>query len=231
MTRKTQKNARFFTATIPLLLALNASAADTVSLGAIRIAVQERALFVPAHTVLDSGILEYLAVAPSGKAYESVMVLECNPKDFHAALLLINAKPGAIVASEQAADSIKVLGDTLSCEIIYTEKAKTRTIPALDLIFARGLDAQTEKELKRGIRWVFNGSRTIDVNGSGKIVHESIVTGSLIGLFIDPAAEINISTFTQTPYRGAEAGFTVNTNIVRGLGANYLLKIKRMSIR
>ncbi len=171
-----------------------------------------------------------LAVTKAGKIYESAISLDCDAKNFHAALLLINSKSGKISYPQNPDDDVKVSGDTLLLDIVYVDKnKKQKIIPALDIISYRdSTSLKKEKELKKDIHWIFTGSRTVDVNGKGKLVHESIMTGSLIAIFIDEAAEINFSKQTKNPYQGDNMGFKINSIVLKQLGNNYLLRIKKI---
>ncbi len=202
---------------------------DTVQLGNIKVSVKDKSILIPAKSAIDSGILEYMAVTKSGKTYESVMALQCDAKNFHAALLLINTKPGKIIYPKDSNSNIRVLGDTLLLDVIFAgSNSKTKTIPVLDLIEYRDpLLAKKGNDLKKNLHWIFTGSRTINIDGRGKMVHESVTTGSLIAIFIDEAAEINFSKTSKTPYQGDTFGFKIKTDIIKKIGKNYLLRITK----
>ncbi|MBD3314177.1 MAG: hypothetical protein GF344_00180, partial [Chitinivibrionales bacterium] len=200
---------------------------DTVEVGRIKVVVKETALLVPAKAAADSGILEYLAVATGGKTYESVMELECDPRNFHAALLLLNAKPGGVRFSEGPDAGPSVRGDTLEIDVVYKRGDSLRTIDALDLISFRDTAlAKQEKAHKEDLAWVFTGSETVEVE-RGKTAHASTLEGSLIGIFIDPTAEINISKVTRNPYRGEVFGFAVNAARAQMLPERFWLRLRK----
>ncbi len=200
---------------------------DTINLGKIRVISSEQALLIPAKPALDSGILEYIAVTTGGKTYESVLALDCDPKNFHAALLLINAKPGKIGYVDNPETSLVVIGDTLDLTIVYSDREKTVSLDVKDLITYRdSASSEAQKGLKKEMRWVFTGSTALKVDNQGTRVHGSAMEGSLVSIVPDPNAEINCTKLIDNPYR-TSGGFCVNTAMVKRLGSECYLKIKK----
>ncbi|MBN1131066.1 MAG: hypothetical protein JXA71_18905 [Chitinispirillaceae bacterium] len=211
------------------VLSSSFAAPDTVTVGAIKVAAREQALLIPVSTAIDSGILEYLAVTKGGKTYESVLAADCDAKDLHAALLLINAKPGGVTVKEDSTRTMVVSGDTMLCDVVYRDaKGKTGTMPASDLFRHCNPAKRAEGEaLKKGTPWLFIGSHEVDLDGKGKKVLASAMEGSLISIIIDPSVEISLGQSTDNPYRGEQQGFCVDEKRIKTLPKTFLLKITR----
>jgi hypothetical protein len=225
------KIAKWTVSGIVVLIALSASfaAPDTLTVGTLKVAVKEQAVLIPVSPAIDTGILEYLAVTKGGKTYESVLAADCDAKDLHAALLLINAKPGGVTTREDSIRTPVIRGDTMVCEVVYRDaKGKTITIPALDLVRHCNPGKRAEGEaVKKKIRWLFIGSQEVDLDGKGKMTLASALEGSLISIIIDPSVEICLSELTDNPYRGEQQGFCVDEKKIKALPKTFLLKITR----
>jgi hypothetical protein len=205
---------------------LFASPGDTVLCGNIKVIVSEQALIVPARASIDSGILEYLAVAPEGKAYESVMILDCKPMELHTGLLLIHAKPGGIKGNKTGFPT--VFGDTLLMELGFRKDGKDSSMAVTDLFESRDpARMKNEAEKKKKIKWVFTGSELTEIKEPRQTIHAATVSGSMIALFSDPAAEINCSFVTQSPYNNPVEGFQVKKGLLRSLSPMIFLKIRK----
>jgi len=202
---------------------------DTVTVGTIKVVVKEQALLIPAAMAIDSGILEYMAVTKGGKTYESVLAADCDAKDFHAGLLLINAKPGGVKYKNDSVKTPMVLGDAMTCDIVFIDpKGKTATTPAFDLI--RHCDPGKKAAgdaFKKKASWVFIGSHEVDMDGRGKMMLASSMEGSLISIIIDATVEISLSEPFDNPYRGERQGFCIDEKKAQQMPKNFFLRIAK----
>lgn len=203
-----------------------ASGYDTVSLGHIRIITSELALMVPARPAICSGILEYLAVAPRGKEYESVMVLDCKPMELHAALLLIHARPGGIGFDTTGA--VRIFGDTLSLSLFIRKSGKDSLLEVCDLFEPRNeeLPAGKARTINK-LTWVFTGSEIKRTAASSQTVQEGWSQGSLISLVADRSALINCTTPSRSPYNNSNEGFRVKEGFLCEQTPPLFLKIRK----
>jgi hypothetical protein len=97
----------------------------------------------------EGELLEFLAVEPSGRAYESLLTLECKPSALQAALLLLGCKPDGKT------------GTRLALEIAWDADGQESRVPAEELLLER-------RSLKSpaSLRWVFTGSRFVKLPGA-----------------------------------------------------------------
>ncbi|MBN1511392.1 MAG: hypothetical protein JXB13_05210 [Phycisphaerae bacterium] len=162
---------------------------------------------VDAHFCLRRGILEYAAVAEGGKTYESLLVLPCRPSHLQTALLLAGCEPGSVGPDAR--------GD----EPPTTAPAKRGTIIRLEI--ALGLPAEAvpierfliDRRTGRSpdpLRWVFTGSFFHRDQPDSPEYFIADVERSVIALWYDATALLNITRDVGNPYRGP-VGLEVNT--------------------
>ena len=63
-------------------------------LGSVQVNAQTKTMVISGWVNQVWGAIELLACGPGGKTHESVFVLDCNPLDMQAGLLLLGLKPG-----------------------------------------------------------------------------------------------------------------------------------------
>jgi len=135
--------------------------------------------------------IELLACLPRGKAYESVLTIDVDPKDFQVALLLLGMKPGRNPAVKYAKDAPELRrppGD--QARIFVTWKAEQKGNPpqrhrAEELLY----NVQADTPAQRA-NWVFLGSRF--VNGT----FGADLDGTLITTYHDPVAIMELAAET-----------------------------------
>ena len=182
--------------------------------GTVTAYLDERLVEVDVEICLEEGILEYLAVAEDGKAYESVMVILCEPSDLHMALLAIGCEPGD-VPKEAKGDFIEEsVGQTdekaesrLNLFLEWTEQGKPVLIRAEELLFS----IDKEQALKQ-THWTFTGSYFTE-DAEGQQCYAADIYRSVIAVWYDPSAVINLPVAVGNPYRGP-SGFSVNTAVL-----------------
>ena len=200
------------TAPAPTVDEIHAAPADT------RVTLSPHVVFdsppgvieVDAHFCLRRGILEYAAVAEGGKTYESLLVLPCRPSHLQTALLLSGCEPGSVAPDAR--------GDAPPS----TAPAETGTIVRLELSIGSPAEtAPVERFLidrRTGqppdpLRWVFTGSFFHRDQPDSPEYFIADVERSLIALWYDATALLNITRDVGNPYRGP-VGLEVNTTML-----------------
>lgn len=122
------------------------------------------------------GAIEYLACAPGGKSYESILVLKCKPSEIYQALLSLGLQPGAPASVDASGKPTRPRGPgvTLLVEWKGKEEQEVR-VRAEDLIY----NAKTKKLMER-IEWVFTGSRRLEDPETGDQVLQADMTRNII---------------------------------------------------
>ncbi|MDF1546090.1 MAG: YdjY domain-containing protein [bacterium] len=170
----------------------------TVRLGNIEIDRALGEISCPGSVNLDTGIVEYLAVAPGGKTHESVLVLDIKPMHLQLALLLLGLDYGQNLRYQ--GDTLLPVGDSVSIAVEWQgENGTTHRYPAHELIanYATG-----NKMPETG--WIFTGSFVYE----GGFAADG--DGSLIATYTDPAAILN----NPLPDRMDDTYLGVNSEIV-----------------
>lgn len=181
------------------------STSETVFIHNISIDRKTKEILVDAALAIDQGILEYLLVGDTGKAYESVLTVKNNkPSELNIALLLIGCRAFPFdrlkdymqnnTAPEEWQHEVKESSLEISFKIDGTR------YPLDALISSR---EKSPGELV----WVYTGGQVVDNQGY-KADHEH----SYIAIWPDPVCPINLLSKTQNPYKG-EFGFEINPKI------------------
>lgn len=138
-------------------------------------------------TCLDSGWLEQIACAPATREHESLIVLNANPSQIHAALLMAGfepGKPGRWKYENDKFSVVKPTGARLEILVRYSD----RTGKTVEHSIARWIrQPETPKAEAKDFpheAWVFGGSviekNTPDMGPGEHYVAD--MTGSIIGL-------------------------------------------------
>ena len=156
-----------------------AASNDLIRLGSVEIDTVQRAVIATGWVNQVSGPIELLACGKTGKLHESIFVMNIDPKDLHAALLLLGLKPGQGPTGLGAG---RPEGPGLYVWVEWEVDGLQQKERVESLIY----NARTEQALPP-ILWTFTGS--VVENGDYKATAED----SLIASYWDPWAVINIS--------------------------------------
>lgn len=164
------------------------------------------------------GAIEYLACAPGGKSYESILVLKCKPSEIYQALLSLGLQPGAPASVDLSGKPTRPRGPgvTLLVEWKGKEEQEVR-VRAEDLIY----NAKTKKPMER-IEWVFTGSRRLEDPETGHQVLQADMTRNIISTHqADP------SVILQNPLPDAvdESSYKANEELLPKPGTQVKLII------
>ena len=161
---------------------------------------------------LTDGILEFIAVAPEGRDYESLLTLDCKPSELKFALLLIGCE-----ADEKR-------GSKLALEVEWQHDGKPKRVPIEQLL----LDRRTKKS-PAGLPWRFTGSHFAKDPISGREVFQADQEAAFIALWWQPAILINLGGDYGNPYRGDGQGFEVLKTAVPPKGTPVKLILRKLA--
>jgi len=189
---------------------------NVITLGDVRVLKQERQVQLEAEIVLREGILEYLAVVEGGKAYESVLSLKCKPSELHAALLLVGCEIGDVpeetkgdYIGPEASQPKENPRSHIDIFVEWEEQDRPVRVRAEKLLATRAADGAPPPDT----HWVFTGS-LFSEDESGKEMYLADLEKSVISVWYDPTAVINLPIPSADPYRGETYGFSVNKEIL-----------------
>lgn len=208
-------------------------AGRTVSLPGLSMDLDNRELQLDGRVCIERGVLEYVAVAAGGKEYESIFSLRCRPSHVNVALLLAGYQagdlapellgdysPNADPAANQPPEGAPQGADPPEQYWRKPTAEPTRITIEVDVRRRDGtwerrrieeflLDRRTEKSPDRLV-WAFTGSFFYRDENTGLEVFVADVERSLIALWYDPSALLNLGQDVGNPYRGDAAGLEVN---------------------
>jgi len=141
----------------------------------------------------EGDLLEFLAVESAGRAYESLLTLECRPSGMQTALLLIGCKPH------------EKLGTKLALELEWSVDGRAQRVPIEHLL----LERRTRKA-PAPLPWIFTGSQFVKLPGAESEVFLADAEEAFIGLYGHPGLLIQLGGEFGNPYRSSDAGFSAN---------------------
>ena len=158
--------------------------------------------------VRTNDLLEFIAVEPQGRDYESMLTLDCKPSALQFALLLIGCETS----------SVKQARSLLAIEVEYKDKR----VPVEEWL----IDRKTKKP-PTGLRWVFSGSYFGKNPITNQPVFMSDAEQAHIALWAQSSVLINLADDRGNPYKGDDQGLEVNPAAVPPLGAAIKLIIRK----
>ncbi len=179
---------------------------------------------------IEQGILEYLAVASGGKEYESVFALQCRPSHLQAAMLIAGYEAGNVppelrgdfapgvdptaIAPPQGAPkpARPPPGHWTSAPVRPTEVAIDVDVRQDDGTWKRYPVEHFLLDREGGgspspLKWAYTGSFFYPGEMPGTERFAADMEMSLMALFYDPAALLNLTRKAANPYRGEHTGF------------------------
>ena len=167
---------------------------------------------------LTNGILEFVAVEPEGRDYESLLTLDCKPSVLQSALLLIGCETSAVrqIAANASA------GTPLVLEVSWVAGGKARRVPVESLF----VDRNTGKP-PPPLPWIFNGSYFILHPITSNRVFQADEERAHVALWWQPAIPINLGGDRGNPYTGEAQGFEANTAALPAKGTRVVLILRK----
>lgn len=163
-------------------------------IGTLIVDTASRTVTAPGSINMDKGSVEYLAVTPRGKTYESFLRLDVQPMYLNLALILIGCKSKNVLQYQGQNKTPE--GAPVTITVHWHNK----------LGIAKEARAEDFLTLMPGNHpmplhpWVFTGSRILPQG------YEADMVGSLVAIWHDPAAVMDNPLPT-----GADDGWVVNT--------------------
>jgi hypothetical protein len=167
---------------------------------------------------LTDGILEFIAVEPHGRDYESLLTLDCKPSELQFALILIGCESGAVPQQAKAGEKI---GDRLQLEVEWEAGGKTTRVAVEKLL----RDRRTKKT-PADVPWIFSGSYFVK-DFDGREVFMADADQAFVALWWSSSVLINVGGEYGNPYRGGNQGFEVNKAAVPPTGTPVRLILRR----
>ncbi|MCX7886061.1 MAG: YdjY domain-containing protein [Verrucomicrobiae bacterium] len=164
---------------------------------------------IPAKVARTNEILEFIAVEPEGRDYESLLTVECKPSALQFALLLIGCETGTLANANSR----------VQIEVEHNNKR----VPVDQWL----IDRKTKKP-PSGLRWVFNGSYFVKHPVTGEPVFLSDAEQAHIVLWWQPSIVINLADDRGNPYRGDDQGFEANPAAVPPSGTPVKLILRKL---
>jgi hypothetical protein len=182
------------------ILAQGQEASTVATLGAVQVDAQTKTMVISGWVNQVWGAIELLACGPGGKTHESVFVLNCNPVDMQAGLLLLGLKPGT---PPTGLGQGQPKGTALDIWVDWLEGSTSRSLRAESFV----VNTEDNRRPLPETPWVFTGS--VIENGEFKALAEE----SLIVTYWDPWAIINL----PLPCGSNDEILSVNSNCVPAL--------------
>lgn len=164
-------------------------------LGSVEIDAASKTVVATGAMETASGVLDYLAVGPEGKRYESVLRLDVNALDLQTALLLCGAKAGPPMTARDAGPP---KGSPVDIWVEWEANGAKKIARGEELIWNHREDKPVTTE------WVFTGSVVED----GRLA--AVADQSFVATRWDPYAIVNITSDLGKTYTDV----FVNTNAV-----------------
>jgi hypothetical protein len=152
---------------------------NIVTLGSVQVDARTGTMMISGWVNQVSGAIELLACGPGGKTHESVFVLNCNPVDMQAGLLLLGLKPGT---PPTGLGQGQPKGTALDIWVDWLEDSEPRSLRAENFV----ANVENKRKPLSKTPWIFTGS--VIENGEFKALAEQ----SLIVTYWDPWAIVNL---------------------------------------
>jgi hypothetical protein len=170
-------------------------------IGAVTVDRRTREIRLPGVVALRQGALEYLACAPGGKLYESLLRFDVDPYHLHLALLLIGLQP--LNNLKLQGDSTKAEGDPVTISVAWQSDKGPVSQRAEALVW----DIRGQKQMAQ-TSWMFTGS----VFNEG--LFAASLSKSLAALYNDPTAILN----QPLPTAGDDTAYAARTEVLPLVG-------------
>lgn len=183
-----------------------------VRIGRALVDTQARTITCPAEINMDSGSLEYLAVAPRGKTHESLLLVDVRPLHLQVALLALDLTPNNVL--KRQGDRAVPQGAPVEILVRWRDqRGAQQEVRAETLLAERGAKLEMLKPMPTH-DWVFTGSRIL------KEGFEADLEKSLVAIWHDPAAILDnplpaggnndwVVNTARVPKRGTPVEFVI----------------------
>ena len=169
-------------------------APGVLEIDGVRIVKKDNQIEIPCKLALTRGLLEYLLVARSGKAYESLLSTDAQPVSIQLALLLLGLNGTNHPLSRQG-DPAKPQGDPVIISVQWKEKGQLKSEPIEKwvMVVAQGgsrmmppSGPKLQGKTMDPTNWTFTGSM---FGQDGAFMAQ--VEKSIVAIYHDPVALID----------------------------------------
>ena len=168
---------------------------------------------------LTEGILEFVAVEPNSREYESLFAVNAKPSAMQFALLLIGAEPGPPAYKAKPGEKP---GDRLRITVEWQQGGQGRQAPPERFL----IDRRTGKPAGE-LTWVLTGSMFVK-DFSDREIFLADAEQAFISLWWSSAMPVNLGADHGNPYQGDNQGFEVNQQTIPPKGTPVKLIISRL---
>ena len=151
-----------------------------VRIGKALVDTQARTVTCPAEINMDSGSVEYLAVAPRGKTHESLLLVDVRPLHLQVALLALDLTPKNVLKAQ--GDRATPQGAPVEILVRWRDSQGRQQEARAETLLAETEGRAGPAKAMPAHNWVFTGSRII------KEGFEADLEKSLVAIWHDPAA-------------------------------------------
>ena len=127
------------------------------------------------------GAVEYLVCGPTGKQYESIIVIDASAKDIYEALSKLGVKPGTPPGYDDEKDEeTPPTGTTFLLSVEWEEDKKVKKARAEELI----INVKTKKPMQP-VAWIYSGSRVIpdlDSDDEDAMIPQAFMANDIVAL-------------------------------------------------
>jgi len=152
---------------------------NPIRMGSVLVDPSRREVIVTGFVNQVEGLVELWACGPGGKVHESIFVIQAEPKDIQAGLLLLGLKPTDSPSAGLGQGPPQ--GSELSIEVVWSDDGKEKRMAAERFVS----DYTTRKPARHG-GWIFNGSMIKE----GFFMADA--EDSIVSTYWDPWAIVNI---------------------------------------
>jgi len=155
--------------------------------GGVRLFPKGKRIEMDGKFSLAEGPIELLVCAKGGKEYESVISVDANPEILHFCLLLLKLKPGNGGPKFQGDPDRRPTGSAVDVFVRWKDKDGVKTVRSEQLCWN-----VIDKRPMAKTPWVFVGSKKQKDPETGRTVYWANVEKSLITVFRDPFAVLDL---------------------------------------
>lgn len=184
---------------------------DRYRIGTLIVDRPAREVRFPGAVALREGTLEYLACAPRGKLYESLLRADVDPYSLQLGLLLIGLRPENNLGYQ--GDPSKPAGDPVNLLVSWQTAQGRVSHRAEKLVWQPGRQ-RTMQETS----WVFSGSQF------AQGVFAASVSGSVVALYNDPTAILN----NPLPTGGDDTSYLAHTEVLPPVGTEVEIVLRAL---
>lgn len=153
------------------------------------------------------GAIEYIAVMPGGKQYESLFICPVEPQALYNALVRIGLRPGE-PAGYVGGDVTPPKGGKLRMLVEWNDGKEKQRKPVEYFVHDYGTVEPLAAKPMAQLEWLFTGSVKVNDPDSGKPVLQATITKNLISLH-----QKDGTVLIQNPLKDANAENRYHTNM------------------